>query len=249
MNLKNTVLATLILPDGKVDLVSLPNDEVSRLQKIQELVGGYVESIAISGDRRMFMNESAKEFEHTMNHAATAIAHESKTIGPWDYVAGVAVILPVESPQISEIQEASPSLIVIANRGQAIASTNYWDSEYAQAGLCFLSWNAGAARLLLPRSLNEAIREMRTAKYVIISRGPSSEHGGRDALELLFEDKSDSPYCIQLAAEQVDRMLPASEQGSGFVFTVWTKGGEKLRLNGKYRTVDSLPCLSPWASQ
>ncbi len=140
-------------------------------------------------------------------------------------------------------------MLTISNKGQAIEQTNYWDSDHAKAGYCFLSWNAGAARLLLPDALKPSLREMRSACYVIISRGPWIEHGGRDALELLFEDKSDSPYCLHLVAEQTDRLLPEDNQGGGFVVTVWMRGGEKLRVPGKYRVVPAIPCLEEWSEQ
>src|ERR1700744_5802447 len=42
------------------------------------------------------------------------------------------------------------TMITIANDGQNLITTNYWDSEYAKMGLIYLTWNAGAARLLLP---------------------------------------------------------------------------------------------------
>lgn len=141
------------------------------------------------------------------------------------------------------------SFVEIKNDGQHLVSTDYWDSKHARAGYFFLSWNAGAARLLVPDSQQAALREIQTAREVIVSRGPWSDQGGRDALEMLFEDGSDSPYCIHLVAEQCDRMLPEDNQGGGFVVTVWTRGGEKLRLPGKYREVASLPCLEPWSVQ
>ena len=137
-------------------------------------------------------------------------------------------------------------MITIGNQGQRIASTDYWDSDHARAGYLYLSWNAGAARLLVPDSQKAVIREMKTSEHVIISRGPWTDQGGREALELLFEDGSDAPFCMHLVAEQCDRLIPDTEQGGGFVVTVWTRGGEKLRLPGKYRRVDSLPCLQPW---
>lgn len=140
-------------------------------------------------------------------------------------------------------------MLQIENKGQAITSTNYWDSDHAKAGYCFLSWNAGAARLLLPDALKPALMDMRGSKYVIVSRGPWTAHGGREALELLFEDNSDSPYCLHLVAEQTDRLLPEDNQGGGFAVTVWTRGGEKLRLPGKYRTVAAIPCLEEWSEQ
>jgi len=137
--------------------------------------------------------------------------------------------------------------IQIENRCQAIAKTNYFDCEHAQAGMFYLSWNAGAARLLVPDVQKFTLPEMRTAKYVIVSRGPWDDQGGRDALELLFEDGSDAPFAVHLVAEQTDRLIPEADQGGGFVVTVWTRGGEKMRIPGKYRVADALPCLLPWA--
>ena len=111
-------------------------------------------------------------------------------------------------------------MVIFSNKGQAIASTNYWDSEQAKAGVFFLSWNAGAARLLMPDSMKHYLREMKTGKYVVISRGPWLDQGGRDALELMFEDRSDSPFSINIVCEQTDRLFSESDQRGAFVVTV-----------------------------
>lgn len=137
----------------------------------------------------------------------------------------------------------------IVNDGQRIAQTDYFDSEEAGKGFCFLSWNAGAARVLIPDAMAPMLTDMQAAQYVIISRGPWEDYGGRDAFELLFEDGSDAPFCLYIVAEQTDRLLPESEQGGGFVVTIWTRLGEQLRLGGRYRTVECLPCLDPWITQ
>ena len=63
-------------------------------------------------------------------------------------------------------------MLEIRNQGQAILSTNYWDSDHAKAGYFYLSWNAGAGRLLVPDSQKATLREMKGAREVIISRGP-----------------------------------------------------------------------------
>lgn len=136
--------------------------------------------------------------------------------------------------------------IIIGNEGQAIKQTNYWHTKHAAAGLVFLSWNAGAARLLVPESASNLLAEMKGAQYVIISRG---KYADRDALEILFEDGSDAPFCIHIMAEQSDRMLPENDQGGGFVVTVWSPDGQKYGYNGKYRVVEALPCLDPWSEQ
>jgi len=41
-------------------------------------------------------------------------------------------------------------MITIANDGPDIASTNYWATDHARAGIVYLSGNAGAWRLLMP---------------------------------------------------------------------------------------------------
>ena len=138
--------------------------------------------------------------------------------------------------------------MIIQNRGQALLATDYWDSPNARAGYFYLSWNAGAWRVLVPDNQKPALREMRTAVEVIVSRGPWSDQGGREALELLWEDGSDNPYCLHLVAEQTDRLLPDTDQGGGFVITAWTRGGLKGRWPGRYRRVDHIPYLEPWSA-
>ncbi len=140
-----------------------------------------------------------------------------------------------------------PDMLTILNAGQAIKKTNYFDSAHARAGMCYLSWNAGAGRVLLPDSLLPDIQEMRSAKYVVVSRGPWTDQGGREAIELLFEDGSDDPFCLHLVIEQTDRRIPETDQGGGFVITICTRAGEQLRFAGKYRVVEEIPCLLPWS--
>jgi hypothetical protein len=140
------------------------------------------------------------------------------------------------------------SLIQVSNKGQAIASTNYFDCAHAASGLFYLTWNAGAGRLLLPDNQKRALTDMRSAKFVIVSSGPWVEQGRMAALELLFEDHSDSPFVLTIPLAQSDRQLPETDQGGGFYISVWTRGGQKLRLPGRYRKVESLPCLAEWKS-
>jgi hypothetical protein len=139
-------------------------------------------------------------------------------------------------------------MLTIQNRGQAIAHTNYWDSDHARRGYLYLTWNAGAARLLIPDVAKPLLHDMKNAQEVIVSRGPWTAHDHRDALELLWEDHTDTPFAIHLVAEQTDRLLPETDQGSGFVVTAWTRGGCKARWPGRYRVVDAIPCLQPWTT-
>lgn len=141
-----------------------------------------------------------------------------------------------------------PLMFVIENQGPAIVSTNFWDSDFARAGHLFLTWNAGAGRLLVPDAQCGFLREMRGAREVIVSRGPWPAANHREALELLWEDDTDEPFAIQLVTEQTDRLLPDTQQGGGFEITAWTRAGLQDRWPGRYRRVASLPCLAPWAA-
>jgi hypothetical protein len=143
------------------------------------------------------------------------------------------------------MSKKNTELLIISNKGQAISNTNYWESNSCQSGLFFLSWNAGAGRLLIPDIHKSSIKDMESADYVIVSRGTLEGH---DALELLFEDHSDTPLSIHIAMDQTDRIIPDSDQGAEFVITGWTKEEVKFRLPGKYRTVGDLPDLSPWSA-
>jgi len=137
-------------------------------------------------------------------------------------------------------------MITINNRGQAIISTNYWDTDHARSGYFYLSWNAGAARLLVPDSQKPVLREMRGAKEVIVSRGPWPEKDVLEAIEMLWEDGSDEPFHINLIAERCDRLLPETDQGGNFAVIAYTRGGEKARWPGRYRIVPEIPWLKPW---
>lgn len=139
--------------------------------------------------------------------------------------------------------------ITIINDGPRIGETTYWESEHAAAGLFYLSWNAGAGRVLIPEGQTGILPELTGADEVIVSRGPWPAHGNHDALELLWEDGSDSPFCIHLVAEQCDRVIPESEQGGGFVVTVWTQDGVQGEWPGRYRQVPTIPYLKPWEAQ
>lgn len=142
--------------------------------------------------------------------------------------------------------------MIIQNDGPLITATDYWQSEYARAGIVYVSINAGALRLLLPHGgtvAAELLAAATTARECIISRGL---YRGRDAYELLYEDDTDSPYSLHITiAEQADRTLPASESGRSVAHTIWTRGFRDaptlaVSLPGRFRAVMTLPHLKPW---
>jgi hypothetical protein len=143
------------------------------------------------------------------------------------------------------------SIITIENDDQKIVSTNYWMSEYSRAGKIYCSINARAFRLLIPPRLESAIlKEMRTGRYCIITRGEHRQFR-REMTEFLFEDGSETPFSIHLSIEQTDRLLPASDaMRSDLTLTAWVpdyagKPSCALAMPAKLR-IAPLPCLKPW---
>lgn len=91
-----SIVATMIRQDGEFDSIFLLEDEAVRLCQLQDIVGGFIETVSLPGERCMFVNENGKNGPRMINNTATAIAHEAQIIMLSDYIAGVAVIIPAE---------------------------------------------------------------------------------------------------------------------------------------------------------
>lgn len=141
------------------------------------------------------------------------------------------------------------AILTIKNDGPDIRATNYFESEYARRGALYLSVNAGAFRLLVPSVHESAIAEFRTAREVIISRGPWPTERRKDALEILFDDPTDNPFSLHFGTEQIDRFPLAEDAEGEWVFSAWvrSKDGPRCAFKAKcyYRIVPSLPYLKP----
>ncbi len=117
-------------------------------------------------------------------------------------------------------------MITFENDGIILQRTNYFDSPQAQSGEFYLTWNAGCARLLVPDNQKHQLTEMKTGKRVIISAIPNG-------LEIVFDDDSETPFLIQLAQEQTDRVITVSDIGDDFQFSVYIRLGEKYAFQGR----------------
>lgn len=130
------------------------------------------------------------------------------------------------------------------NDGQEIKTTNYWTSSYARSGAVFVSINAGAFRLLVPPQI--PIDDMVAADEVIVTRGAWPQAGKHDALELLFEDHSDNPFCLHIGSEQTATMPADRDRHKSFVLAIWTPDGKVKELPARYRKAKRIPYLKPW---
>lgn len=72
---------------------------------------------------------------------------------------------------------------------------------------------------------------------------PLPEQGRKDAMEVLFEDHSDSPYCLHTGMEQWDMVPSRKEAGDQWRLAVWTRAGKQLEMKCYYRLVDRIPCM------
>lgn len=143
-------------------------------------------------------------------------------------------------------------LITFENDGQELLKTNYWQSEACEKGYAYLTLNAGCFRLLVPTGKGLPIDDMKTGKVVLVTRGPWPEQGKNDALELLFEDYTDSPFVLHIVSGQVDFMPRDSEQDSKgqepkWKFAVYTeKDGKVFEAPARYRRAEKLPYMAEW---
>lgn len=142
-------------------------------------------------------------------------------------------------------------LIQIANEGQEITSANYWSLDVEQAGKLFVPVNAGAIRVLVPRSQAGIVEDMRPAKECVLSRGPWPAMRLGDAIEIMWDDDSPSPFCLHLSPESFDMVPGEPTGGREWVISVWVydQGRPKKAVEHvcHWRRVKALPCLDPWA--
>lgn len=98
-------------------------------------------------------------------------------------------------------------MLTINNDGDKIADTNFWQTEYNDRGLAYLSANADALRLLIPMSaVADWLPEIKTGKRVLIE--PPARAGYPNHIDVVFDDGTDSPFSICLdRTRQVDRTL------------------------------------------
>ncbi len=114
--------------------------------------------------------------------------------------------------------------ITIGNDGQDIARTNYWETEPAFAGLCFVSINAGAIRLLVPKATEFYLMEMRTANQVTIER---SQFDCKECIDVVFEDGTPNPFFVAVPKTQF-HVFPRPSLNCPF--SVWTEAGKQMQL-------------------
>lgn len=141
-------------------------------------------------------------------------------------------------------------LIRIDNHGQLITGTNYWELAVEEAGNIFVSCNAGAIRVLVPRVHRRIIGDMRSAKYCVLSRGPWPAMRLAEAVEILWDDLTDDPFALHLSPESFDCLPAEPPAGQEWICSAWDlKKGRPHKAVERvchWRRVERLPWLAPW---
>lgn len=115
-------------------------------------------------------------------------------------------------------------MIRIENDGPKLVSTDYWSTEHAANGLIYVSGNAGAWRLLLPRTAHGYLPGIRTGRSVSIE--DSVTEPGR-CWDVVFEDGSDSPFFIAVDRKQFDRSV---KPGRNVRLVVYPEGLDSIEF-------------------
>lgn len=146
--------------------------------------------------------------------------------------------------------------ITITNSGPDIQECNYWQTEAAQSGFFAISFNARWARILLPKAAEAAIPDMlKGCRHVVISRLKQTQNIELLpwAIEILFEDKSSSPFRLVSNSAGLLDFYPhvddADEFGGIRGASLWVEGDPSPKkvaeLPAYYRAVPRLPWLKP----
>lgn len=126
-------------------------------------------------------------------------------------------------------KEIDHTPMFIANNGQLIVKTNFWESAFGKNGYYYLSLNAGACRLLVPNM--DYMHEIRTGKFTKINLGEDSS--GRMCCEVVFEDGTYSPFTLNISLNQMHSLPLENEFGKKIPFYLVTNVDDKI-VNEKF---------------
>jgi hypothetical protein len=144
-------------------------------------------------------------------------------------------------------------VLFVENNGPDLIKTNFWTN--LDRGKFLVSINARAFRILIPKSEESELEEMKTGREVVISRGPWPEERLDEAVELMFEDGSSAPYALHLDAKAFEVLPAKQDEGrtdlQAIVYVCGDQGQPKeaLRLPAKYRRAPKLPWMKHWKAK
>ena len=131
----------------------------------------------------------------------------------------------------NQFTNVTNNLIVFENEGPLLIETNYWLTDHARNGFCWITANAGALRFLLPKPSEYLIKEILTGKSVTIE--PSIVIKGY--IDIVFEDGTPAPFNLAMSPRAMDFNPQKLGTGCDIPFTVYTEGGILCSLRAKAR--------------
>lgn len=142
-------------------------------------------------------------------------------------------------------------LLTIGNNSQEITSTNYWELPYNTRGEFYISINAACVRLLIPEKFDadiDFIDALLSSKQIILSiLKKYLIEENKLAIELMFDDHSQNPYCIHMGAHQIDRLFLNEDNNKITRFISYAKGLRVVNdTHCGIRHVNKIPCMSEW---
>lgn len=120
--------------------------------------------------------------------------------------------------------EERPLFMGIDDNG-IIRGSNYWATNFNALGYFFILALEHTVVLFAPDSLREQLcKEIEGATTIEVNHGLSTEHDGMECLEVIFDDNSRSPYCLQVAVEQQAQIAFPLEAGFKSFSVVFSDG-------------------------
>ena len=120
--------------------------------------------------------------------------------------------------------EDRPLFMGIDDNG-IIRGTNYWTTNFNALGYVFILALEHTVVLFAPDSLKEELcKEIEGAMTIELNHGQSAQDGGIESLEVIFDDHSTRPYCLQVSVEQQAQIAYQLEAGFKSFSVVFSDG-------------------------
>jgi hypothetical protein len=124
------------------------------------------------------------------------------------------------------------------NQGQAV------EVSYAQVDGMVIE------RVLLPPAHYGVLADMRAAQYCVLSRGPWPAEHKLEAIEIMWDDGSDSPFALHLTPDSFDLLPAEPEAGREWTLAVYVakdaRPHKALERRCYWRRAPHLPWMKPW---
>ncbi len=147
-----------------------------------------------------------------------------------------------QNPKCSLPVEERPLLMEFDGGG--VRGSNYWATNFNAQGYYFILALEHSMVLFAPDSLREQLcKEIEGATAIEVNHGISAQQEGIEFLEIIFDDHSRTPYCLEVSVEQQAKIVFPLKNGFKS-FTVAFSDGASLSGPSVVTTNRSLPTVN-----